>query len=76
MTSEPIEQEPGTEPPAEPQLVTVDISDPAAVMTALGFPGARAVVLTEAGVMAISADYPPTPYDPEPPAPPTPEEAV
>ena len=56
----------------------VDVSDPLAVMTALGFdpPTVRAVVLTNAGALGISSSYPPTEFDPPQvvPAPPAPEE--
>jgi len=56
----------------------VDVSDPLAVMSALGFdpPTVRAVVITTAGALGISSSYPPTEFDPPPavPAPPAPEE--
>lgn len=60
------------------EVVEVDVSDPLAVMSALGFdpPTVRAVVITPAGALGISAAYPPTEFDPPPvvPEPPAPEE--
>lgn len=60
------------------EVVEVDVSDPLAVMSALGFdpPTVRAVVITPAGALGISSAYPPTEFDPPPvvPAPPAPEE--
>jgi hypothetical protein len=54
----------------------VDVSDPLAVMSALGFdpPTVRAVVITPSGRVGISASYPPTEFDPPSPAPTDPEE--
>lgn len=60
------------------EMREVDVSDPLAVMTALGFdpPSVRAVVITPAGALGISSSYPPTEFDPPPvaPEPPAPEE--
>lgn len=54
-------------------VVPVDVSDPIAVIAALGFdpPTVRAVVITPAGALGISSSYPPTEFDP--PAPPAAE---
>ncbi|MFD2792591.1 hypothetical protein ACFS27_03420 [Promicromonospora vindobonensis] len=60
------------------EIREVDVSDPLAVMTALGFdpPTVRAVVITTAGALGISSTYPPTEFDPPPvaPEPTTPQE--
>jgi hypothetical protein len=65
-------------PMGREEIREVDVADPLAVMSALGFdpPTVRAVVITSAGALGISSAYPPTEFDPPPvaPAPPAPEE--
>lgn len=62
----------------EAEPVPVDVTDPSAVMTAVGFDPAtvQAVVLSPVGMLGISAAYPPTPGEIIPgPPPPEPVEA-
>ena len=63
--------------PLPPDPVTVDRNDPPSIMAGLGFSpdDVQAVVITRAGLLGISALYPPTEHDPDPNAEPDPEPA-